>query len=58
MIISVITMLTYCGIFAYTINMIGTIFNSINDKNSEIKNNLFYVGKFMNKKKIGLELQI
>jgi len=58
MTISLITMLTSCGIFAYAINMIGTIFNSINDKNSEIKNNLFYVGKFMNKKKIGLELQI
>jgi len=58
MIISVITMLTSCGIFAYTINVVGTIFNSINTRHSEIKNNLFYIADFMKKKQIGLELQI
>ncbi|KAL4434927.1 hypothetical protein ABPG74_021266 [Tetrahymena malaccensis] len=58
MIISLITMLFSCGVFAYSINAIGTIFNTLNQKSLDIKNNMYTISSYMAKKNIDFELQI
>ncbi|KAL4434928.1 hypothetical protein ABPG74_021267 [Tetrahymena malaccensis] len=58
MIISVFTMLLSCGVFAYSINAIGTIFNTLNKKSLDKKNNMYTISQYMAKKNINYELQI
>lgn len=49
-------MLIACGLFGYSLNTIGSIFNSINVKEEEIKNSISIISNFMRKKKINDEL--
>ncbi|KAL4483358.1 hypothetical protein ABPG72_008000 [Tetrahymena utriculariae] len=58
MIISIFTMLFSCGVFAYSINAIGKIFNTLNKKNLDKKSNLYTISQYMAKKNINSELQI
>ncbi|EAS07057.2 cyclic nucleotide-binding domain protein (macronuclear) [Tetrahymena thermophila SB210] len=58
MVISIITMLLSCGVFAYSINAIGTIFNTLNQKSLAIKNNMYTISSYMAKKNIDFDLQM
>ncbi|KAL4483357.1 hypothetical protein ABPG72_007999 [Tetrahymena utriculariae] len=58
MVISLITMLFSCGVFAYSINAVGTIFNTLNQKSLDIKNNMYTISSYMAKKNIDFELQM
>lgn len=58
MMVSIVTMLTSCGVFAYSINAIGNIFNTLNSKHADILNNLYTIGSYMKKKNIDTELQM
>ncbi|EAR97551.2 cyclic nucleotide-binding domain protein (macronuclear) [Tetrahymena thermophila SB210] len=54
---SIITILTGCGVFAYSISEIGSIFKKINEENEQKKDNLIIVNGYMRKKKIPINLQ-
>jgi hypothetical protein len=56
MMVSIITSLIGCGVFAYSLNTIGTIISQINKKENEILDNLNMINNYMKKKNITFEL--
>ncbi|KAL4446460.1 hypothetical protein ABPG74_001201 [Tetrahymena malaccensis] len=54
---SIVTILTGCGVFAYSISEIGSIFKKINEESEQKKDNLIIVNGYMRKKKIPINLQ-
>ncbi|EAS07056.2 cyclic nucleotide-binding domain protein (macronuclear) [Tetrahymena thermophila SB210] len=58
MIISIFTMLFSCGVFAYSINAVGMIFNTLTKKSLDKKNNMYTISQYMDKKNVNIELQI
>lgn len=55
-ILSVFTMLIACGVFGYSLNIIGTIINEFFKEDYEIDKKLEVINKYMKKKKIKLSL--
>lgn len=53
----IITMYITCGVFAYSLNAIGFIFEDLYLQENDIKNNLFVINNFMHKKNISKSLQ-
>ncbi|KAL4510498.1 hypothetical protein ABPG72_004652 [Tetrahymena utriculariae] len=56
-IFSIITVFSACGVFAYSISEVGSIFQEMNKSSKQRKNNLFVINNYMKKKKITSELQ-
>ncbi|EAR93586.2 cation channel family protein (macronuclear) [Tetrahymena thermophila SB210] len=56
-ILSVITMMISCGVFAYTLNEVGSIFNNFFQVDREIKRKQILIQKFMSTKNINKKLQ-
>ncbi|EWS74973.1 cation channel family protein (macronuclear) [Tetrahymena thermophila SB210] len=56
-ILSVITMMLACGVFGYTLNEVGSIFNNFFQVDREIKRKQILIQKFMSTKNINKRLQ-
>ena len=56
MILSVFTMIFTCGVFGYSLNVIGNIINDIFAIERKIDNNLHTINSYMFRKKIGKHL--
>lgn len=54
----VVIMIISCGIFAYSLNYIGTIIHSMNKFNEEFRNILSDINYYMNQRGINKQLQI
>ncbi|EDK31209.2 cyclic nucleotide-binding domain protein (macronuclear) [Tetrahymena thermophila SB210] len=54
---SILTVLSACGVFAYSISEVGSIFQEMNKSSKQRKNNLFVINNYMKNKKITSELQ-
>jgi len=52
MILCCLTMLIACGVFGYSLNVIGSIISDILAKDYEIDFNLEIINKFMRKKRV------
>ncbi|KAL4478758.1 hypothetical protein ABPG73_001973 [Tetrahymena malaccensis] len=55
--LSIITVLSACGVFAYSITEVGSIFKEIQFYKKQIKQNIFIINNYMKKKNISHELQ-
>lgn len=56
--ISIITIMLSCGVYAYTLNAIGTIFLEHNRSEKEIQINLSIINDYMISKNISNRLRI
>jgi hypothetical protein len=50
-------MMIACGQFAYSVNMIGSVFGDILKLKNEVKLNMYIVNNYMNTKNISKDLQ-
>lgn len=48
MVACIVTMLFACGVFAYSVNAIGMIFEAFNSEETAIKQNLYIINNYMN----------
>ncbi len=55
-IFAIFTMLLACGVFAYTMNTMGTVLSSI--ENQDYKKEMLIINRFLKNKKIPNEMQI
>lgn len=53
----IFTVLSASGLFGYSINTIGSIFSELNKHESEIRNKMYIINHFMQKKQINISLQ-
>ncbi|EGR30305.1 cation channel family protein, putative [Ichthyophthirius multifiliis] len=56
-ILCIITMLISCGVFAYAVNQIGSIFELLGRQDKELKENMYRISNYMYIKKVSKELQ-
>ena len=57
MTVSCITIMLSCGVFAYSINKIGSIFEDLQRTDAEMMNKITFVNAFMKKKQIPKQLK-
>jgi len=57
MVISILTMLFACGVYAYSLNAIGSIFEELNSGSKLNKQNLYVINHYMDQKKISFKLR-
>ena len=55
--LSILTMLSTCGVFAHALNQIGTIFQDMDKDKNELNEKMSIINKFMLKKRIPSSLQ-
>lgn len=55
--VNIFTMLVSCGVYAYILNKIGTIFEKFSESDNQIKQDLYIINSYMKKKCISKQLQ-
>ncbi|EGR27939.1 hypothetical protein IMG5_186250 [Ichthyophthirius multifiliis] len=56
-VLCIITMLVSCGVFAYAVNQIGSIFELLFKQEKELKEMIYRISNYMHLKKVSKELQ-
>ena len=57
MTLCIIQMMVCCGVYAYSLNEIGSIFQDFGRLESQIKTNMMVINGFMNSKRVNKNLQ-
>lgn len=55
--VNIFTMLVSCGVYAYILNKIGSIFEKFSARDDKIKRDHYIINSYMNKKQINKDLQ-
>lgn len=55
--VNIFTMLISCGVYAYILNKIGSIFEDFSARDDQIKQDLYIINQYMTKKQISKPLQ-
>ncbi|KAL4485671.1 hypothetical protein ABPG72_010933 [Tetrahymena utriculariae] len=56
-IMSILTVLSACGVFAYSISEVGSIFQEMQKSQKLIKNNMYVINNYMKQRRISYQLQ-
>ncbi|KAL4510184.1 hypothetical protein ABPG72_010377 [Tetrahymena utriculariae] len=56
-VVSILFMLFLCGIFGYSMNTVGSILQSLNEDQAQIRQNMSIINQFMNRTKVSKKTQ-